>query len=220
MLVLVHNKRMKLCLFVATLFFLFISSAHAQTPVEKFTGTGKPLIGNLFGPKKIPPPTPDQIDESIALYDQCKKEDMISKYYDCDCLSADFLQRRRLNPNEQQYVLVDQSRRQCANKVDIAGGSYQSCISWAPQLRGDYEQYCQCYANSFAKNFAKNPTDSVRGREIMMTRALTGCNNGNELAEKRARQNLINRLKQQGVYESLFPGARINLPAEQRSNLN
>ncbi|PZP56207.1 MAG: hypothetical protein DI586_04540 [Micavibrio aeruginosavorus] len=125
-----------------------------------------------------------------------------------------------MNPDEQQYTLTDQSRRQCANKVDIAGESYKSCINWAPQLRGDYEQYCQCYANSFAKTFAKNPTDSVRGREIMMTRALTGCNNGNELAEKRARQNLINRLKEQGIYETLFPGAKLDLQAEPRSNPN
>ncbi|PZP53221.1 MAG: hypothetical protein DI586_11275, partial [Micavibrio aeruginosavorus] len=82
---------MKLCLLVATLFcFFFTIPAHAQTPVEKFTGTGKPLLGNMFGPKKIPPPTPQQIDESIALYDECRGNDMIRKYYDCDCLSADF----------------------------------------------------------------------------------------------------------------------------------
>ncbi len=211
---------MKLILLAAVSFCLFVVAAHAQTPVEKFTGTGRPPIGNLFGPRKVPPPTPAQIDESIALHDQCKSENMISKYYDCDCLSADFLQRRRLNPDEQQYSLVDQSRRNCANKVDIAGTSYERCIGWAPQLRGDYEEYCQCYANSFAKNFARNPTDSVRGREIMMTQALNSCTNGNELAEKRYRQNLINRLKEQGVYETLFPGARTDLPARQNSRLN
>ena len=198
---------MKFCLSLIFAVLLFAPiSAHSQTAEDRFQG--KIIPGKVFGQKKAPPPTPDQIDEAIGIYDECKASEMANKYYNCDCVSADFLQSRTEQPNEASYNILMASRKKCANTVDIAGSSYERCLTWAPRLKNDYEEYCGCYANNFAKNFAKSPTDSIRGREIMMTNALNGCNNSNEIEERRARQNMINQLKKQGLYEALFPSAK------------
>lgn len=209
---------MKLCLFLLiALLVAFVPRAYSQTPDQtpqsKFEGAA--TLGKIFGRKKAPPPTPEQIDESLVVYDQCKGSEMHNQYYNCDCLSADFLQSRTENPKEAQYTLVLKSRKKCGNSTNIAGLSYERCLSWAPRLKNNYEQYCSCYANSFARSFVKSPTDSIRGREILMTNALNGCNTGTELAERQARQNMINLLKKQGIYETLFPGAKKD-PAEEQ----
>ena len=181
-------------LLLLALGLIFIQSASAQN-----IPFGKPATKN---------PTPAQMDESFALYDQCEATDMIKKYYSCDCLAQNFLDLRTARPNDERDNLIFAARRKCPNTVDIAGESYTRCLSWAPEVRDDYQEYCGCYANAFATSFSARPTDSIRGREFIMTNALTSCNTGDEIAQKRARQNMIDQLKKQGVYESLFPNAK------------
>lgn len=155
-------------------------------------------------------PTPEQIDESFAVHDQCLRSDMVQRFYDCDCLSANFLDLRARAPSARQDSLLSSAQKKCANTTNIAGDAYQSCLGWATRLRTDYERFCSCYANTYAKNFAQRPSDSIKGRERMMTASLDKCGTGNEIAEDRARQNAIDALKRQGVYNRLFPGTRIN----------
>lgn len=185
------------------LLFLFISLLSTAAFAQSSNGA------DFLNPsKKTKQPTPAQMDESFALYDQCDASDMIRKYYSCDCLAAKFLELRVAKPQDPRDNLVTAARKKCPNTVDIAGASYQRCLSWAPQVRNDYNEYCACYANTFAKSFSKTPTDSIRVREAVMTNALNVCNKGDQVAQNRARQKLINQLKKQGVYETLFPNAK------------
>lgn len=192
---------MKFCLLLAVLLSFITTTAFAQTTYP-------------YPAKKKNKPTPEQIDEAFALFDQCDGSDAIKKYYDCDCLGRTFLELRTARPESSQYNLKNAARLKCPNTTDIAGASYQRCISWAPRTRGDYEAYCTCYANNFARNFSTRPTDSIRGREILMANALTSCNDKGDLAETRTRKRLIEELKQQGLYKTLFPGARIDSSEE------
>ena len=156
---------------------------------------------------KRTPPTQKQIDEAFSVSDNCKAADTVRNYYDCDCLSANFLELRTRNPDAKQDNLITAARKQCANMTGIAGDSYNRCLSWATTTRDDFERYCSCYANTFAKTFAKGPTDSIRGREMQMTYALNQCSTGNEIQQDLARQRAVEQLKNQGVYDRLFPGA-------------
>ena len=192
---------MKFSLLLAVILSFIAAAAFAQTTYP-------------YPAKKKNKPTPEQIDEAFALFDQCEASDAIKKYYDCDCLGRIFLDLRASRPNDSHDSLMNAARLKCPNTTDIAGSSYQRCMSWAPRSRGDYEAYCTCYANNFARNFSKRPTDSIKGREILMARALTGCNDKGDLAESRTRRRLIEELKQQGLYEALFPGARIEIAPE------
>ncbi len=162
--------------------------------------------------EKSPQPTPQQIDESFAVYDACQGSDMVRKYYNCECVGSTFLQMRALRPNDKQSDLIVDARKKCANTVDVAGAAYNNCLEWATTVRSDYESYCTCYANTFAKNFSQHPSDSIRGRTMMMTSALGECSTGHEIDEKRSRWNLLELLKKQGVYDTLFPAAKTNEP--------
>lgn len=164
-------------------------------------------------------PKPEHIEEAFSLYDECKSSDMVERFYNCDCLSANFLDLRARAPQARQDSLVASARRKCANTTEIAGGAYQSCLGWAPQIRTDYEDFCSCYANSYAKDFSRTPSDSIRGRERMMTASLDRCSTGSEIAEDRARQNAIDLLRSQGVYDRLFPASRTN-PSQENQTPN
>ena len=164
-------------------------------------------------------PTPEQIDESFAVHDRCVTSDMVQRFYDCDCLSANFLDLRARAPSARQDSLLAAAQKKCANTTSIAGDAYQGCLGWATRLRTAYERFCSCYANTYAKNFARHPSDSIRGRERMMTASLDKCSTGSEIAEDRARQNAIDTLKRQGVYERLFPGAKTD-PSQENPALS
>lgn len=152
-------------------------------------------------------PTQAQIDEAFSVGNSCKSYDTVRDYYDCECLSANFLELRTRNPDAKQDNLITSARKRCANTAGIAGDSYNRCLSWATTTRDDYERYCTCYANTFARTFAKGPTDSIRGREMQMTYALNQCSTGTEIQQELARQRAVEQLKNQGAYDRLFPGA-------------
>ncbi len=162
--------------------------------------------------KKKAAPTPAMIDESFTVYDECKATDMTTRYYDCDCQAANFLDMRAQYPDAKQRDLVIASRKGCANIVTIAGESYKYCMGWAPRIRPDYKSYCECYGNAFAKNFTDKPTDNIKGRERLVTAALNSCNKGATQAEQQARAREIKQLQEQGLYNQLFPGTKIQTP--------
>jgi len=213
-----HNKRMKFLSLFLIAFLLVAPAVYAQSesskPAPSKDESSGSFLGKLFGGKdaKPPAPTPKQMDEAFAVYDECKASDMVRKYYDCNCLAENFLNLRAADTDTPRDELIVTARKKCPNTVDIAGSSYQRCLDWAPRLRADYDQYCTCYANTFAKNFTTNPTDSIRGREMIMTRALVSCNTTDEIGERRARDRMIDQLKKQGVYETLFPNVKTNSP--------
>lgn len=187
---------MRVFLYLLLATFLFFPPAQSQTYYE------------LPRKNEKADPTPEQIDEAFALHDRCATSDMLQRFYDCDCLSANFLDLRARAPSARQDSLLSSAQKKCANTTNIAGDAYQSCIGWATQLRTDYERFCACYANTYAKDFTRRPSDSIRGRERMMTASLDKCSTGNEIAQGRARQNAIDMLKRQGVYDQLFPGSK------------
>ena len=175
--------------------FIFCTSAFAQTALLNID-------------PKAPQPTKKQIEEALEVQKSCDVTASMNLYYDCACVSAYFLDLRARRGDEvQQIDLITQAQRSCANKPAIAGLNYQRCMRWAPEERNDYESYCRCFANSYARNFSARPTNTIRGREAMMTTALNNCNKGDALGENRARDSLIEQLKQSGIYRYLFPGA-------------
>ena len=176
-------------------------SRFEDGPMKRFQG----LVEREKSSKN--PITTEQIDEAIAVYDDCKRQKMLSTYYDCDCMSSSFLELRRQKPDEKADILNNAARRACANKTYIAGDAYKNCTEWASSLRDDYREYCTCYANGFANNFGKSPTDSIRGRQVMMTNALYACRGKNEIARTESLDRIIDYLKRNGIFNTMFPGS-------------
>lgn len=198
-------------LLLLTLFTMLLP-AYAQDashPYSRFENGPMKRFEGLIEREKLSknPVTPEQIDEALDLYDDCKAQSMLSTYYDCDCMSSSFLELRRQKPDEKADILNDAARKMCANKTYIAGDAYKNCTEWASSLRDDYREYCTCYANGFATNFGKTPTDSIRGRQVMMTNALNACRGKNEIARTQSLDRVIDYLKRNGMFNTMFPGS-------------
>src|SRR5690606_37961092 len=71
----------------------------------------------------------------------------------------------------------------------------------------DYESFCSCYANRFARTFGDNPSMGRRDQERMMTDAMNGCNMERGYRQRQAQAEMTQDIKRSGWFDLLFPGA-------------
>ncbi len=198
-----HNSRMRYFTFLFVAFLVLSASfAYAEEQV-------KPRGYVPFGKeKKLPPITSEQLDESLAIYDECVANKVATTRYDCDCVGMRYLDlRRERGPLALAYDLKIAARHDCPNAPDVAGMMYERCLSWAPRERTDYERFCSCYASNYARRFSKNPSGSLLVQEAQMTASLSECDAGWVTKERLERRDLVEQLKERGLYKLLFPGA-------------
>ena len=215
---------MRFFLMILVTILLLPALAFAQAADNSAVPEGnEPLIGitrgSLPSMKQIVPRTPSEaeLQEANAIFRGCADNDRESSYYDCECISLNFLQQRLLdqrdandNPTASPFL---KARKSCPNPTGIAGMTYSRCLSWAPRLHSDYEVFCTCYANDYAKRFAYNPTSKPKINQIMMESSMNQCNAGQPVVDKMLRNQQIEYLKKQGRYEELFPSAKsLNQP--------
>ncbi len=212
--------------FFMTLTLILLIPASGFAADEPAVPEGnEPLIGITRGalpdPKEVVPGTPTEAElkEANTVFKSCDMNDRERAYFDCECISLNFLKQRMLdqrdvndNPTAAPF-LIENARKACPNPTAIAGLTYSRCLQWAPPMRSDYEPFCSCYANDFAKRFAFNPTSSLKINQIMMENSMNQCNAGQPVIDQIVRNEQIEMLKKQGTYEQLFPRAKnLNKP--------
>jgi hypothetical protein len=189
--------------------FLFLCVFTALAPQTVFAQNAQQDVVPGLLPADAPPPDPtaEQMDESLKVFDQCNGSTFITEQYDCQCLAAKFLDLRVRAPEKAQDLLIIEARKSCVNQPGVAGRAYTQCLSWYLTSRDDSEAFCSCYANDFAKRFADAPSNFLRVREHQITASLSACNVGAMTIDRLTRQKMIDDLKEQGLYDQLFPGA-------------
>lgn len=198
--------------------FLLIAtgSAMAQSAAGGTANAPDITRGQLPQDKLVVPKQPNkaQVEEASLMRKICEQS-MQKDYYDCECMSLKFLELRTLEGTDPQFQsdpvrLRALALKSCPNPINIAGNTYTRCLSWAPRLGLDYEEFCTCYANQYSKMFSSNPTTSLIAYEYMTKKSLTACNAGQPARDNLLRLKLIEQLKAQGTYETLFPNAQKN----------
>jgi hypothetical protein len=188
-----------------TLFTLCLisSASFAEDGVAK---------GKFAKDAKLKPYTNQQLDEAVKISDSCKAYDYTSIRYDCDCVGLKFLElRRKRGDGASQFELTQTAQQKCPNTPSVAGKIYTECTGWAPRQRGeDYQEFCSCYGSTYAKLFAKNPSEDLNVVESQMTRAMSSCNVNAVNVRAQERDEFIEKLKEKKVYDILFPGANEN----------
>lgn len=125
--------------------------------------------------------TPAELLEMQAVYSNCSTS-ISAIYYDCKCMAMKFIDRRAAEdedaPRAQRGLLLNKIAKECPNEPAIAGDAFQSCMEWAPLMRRDYRSFCECYANQYAKNFGKHPSEHSAQIRAMMTHAMRKCDFG------------------------------------------
>lgn len=199
---------MRTCLTYFVLFFLMVSSA---------AWAEDDLFQRGYVPDELPPATMDQIDEALQVSIQCKATTWSRTNYDCDCTGMTFLDlRRKKGDKADPSTLLFEARKSCPNAVEVAGATLKQCETWAKESRPyDYKDFCGCFASEFSRQYEKNTTDNEMVRERQMTASYITCDQGKNLDERMDRHEAVRRLKKEGLFDYLFPGAQRS-PQEKR----
>ncbi len=169
-----------------------------------------------IGPRSAAPRTPTEaeIEEGRGIYATCTREQALRETYDCQCVAVNFLIKRvELGPKADRQNLFIDSRKTCVNIAAIAGKYYSRCMEWASGTRSDYDAYCTCYANEYAKMFSVNPSINRSVREAQRTSAMNKCNVVRGFRERLQQSQVLQELKRSGEFEQLFPGSKDLKPA-------
>ncbi len=174
-----------------------------------------PLLGKLPGDKKpVAPkePTAEQLAEANSVFKACSQSENQSHYFDCECLSLTFLQLRLKDIELKgeslgHFVLMDEARKACVNTAGLAGKTYNECRTWAVGVRQDAEQFCSCYANTYAKTYAGSPTSNIKINERIMANSLQQCGAANASQLRVEQEREIVKMQENGTYQKLFPGS-------------
>lgn len=159
--------------------------------------------------KRLPVATPEQVDEALAVSQDCARHSRSSTYFDCDCVGMKFLELRRAAGDKAHapFLLIE-AEKSCPNMAGIAGQTYERCLAWGPQEIGyNYKEFCSCFGSEYGRIYGKNPTSNLMHREAQMTDAMTKCKYGDIKRQADNYDSWIEQLKQKGLYKSLFPGS-------------
>lgn len=125
--------------------------------------------------------------EAQDVYKLCQINAYQKKLFNCACLAGAFLQQReKLGPTAMQFEIFDmitnspETSSSCANTADIAGRTYQSCLTfaknWSPtEFDPDNEDVCSCTANKVAREFARTPRLNPQYIQILRSNAMKFC---------------------------------------------
>lgn len=141
-------------------------------------------------PAQNPPPVADPyadlpeeyIQEAQKYYSLCENDASLSLYYDCKCLGSKYLDKRiKLGPEVTHTVIALEIRGECADASRAAGYEYEQCVNNGAMMPYNIplEEYCACYANTFAKLYEKNSYDGPGARIFthFQTQAYVTCRN-------------------------------------------
>ncbi|HRQ61550.1 MAG TPA: hypothetical protein PLO23_08595 [Alphaproteobacteria bacterium] len=102
----------------------------------------------------------EAIEEAVQVSVDCKAEQMMAVYYDCDCYGMRFLEQRLIRgPLVGQDTVKQDIGTECPNLPAIAGSAYQACIGrglGSFPKKQDPEEYCSCVGNAYAKLYERS----------------------------------------------------------------
>ncbi len=123
----------------------------------------------------------EYILEAQQFFSRCKSSGTMSPYYNCKCLATKYLDKRiELGPEASDNDISFAIEGECPDASEAAGYKYTQCLKQLGAIppRTDPEEYCSCYANTFAKLYEQNrkgPSSKVFVR--LQAQAMTICRN-------------------------------------------
>ncbi len=124
---------------------------------------------------------PEQyIQEAQKYHTLCERTGSMWMYYDCKCLASTFLDKRiAMGPKVSPTAIASAIAGQCADASKAAGYEYQECVKNGVMMPINIpvEEYCSCYANTYAKLYEKYNRDGPSARTFVhfQTQAYISC---------------------------------------------
>ncbi|MGB4107996.1 MAG: hypothetical protein WBK55_09425 [Alphaproteobacteria bacterium] len=123
----------------------------------------------------------EYIQEAQKYFSLCERTGSMSLYYNCKCLASKFLDRRiQVGPKASMTSIALSITGECADATKAAGYEYQECVKNATLMPLDIpvEEYCACYANTFAKLYERDNRSGPSSKAFVhfQTQAYISCN--------------------------------------------
>ncbi len=125
--------------------------------------------------------TDKELDEANAMLEHCQSTLKLSRYYDCECYAAKYLDGRlNLGSLASKEEILYTFYNDCRNIIETTGHEYTRCMKktlYRPIEGVESKDFCECYARQWAKNFeAYQGTINLSSRRMMRLRARAYCN--------------------------------------------
>ncbi len=137
------------------------------------------LRQKALGENELQKINPAYLAEMDQVYNICATSSLYATYYDCKCQAVKFLdQRIKLGPSLPIESLMMRINTECANIPDLAGYAYNLCtknLSLLHYKDKDFAPFCECFANKFAKSYAREPMLSSRHVQMLQKNAYAAC---------------------------------------------
>ncbi len=140
-------------------------------------------VEDIYGTKTksdLPKITKAQLEEAQMVFDQCKSSLKISRFYDCECYAAKYLDARiEKGPLASKEGIIETFISDCRNIVETTGYEYTRCMAMTtkrPVKNIEPKDYCECYAGQWAKHFeAYQGLINFSSKNLMKERAIAYC---------------------------------------------
>lgn len=173
-------------LLIAGCFLLLAAgSAHAQQPLPESSPPQEDNSDKWERAREIFANLPDDIQQELEAeaqlaYQECTYQTNFSRYHDCECIGAYYLDERVLQgPEENKATILSTVQKECVNEAGVAGQNYSQCMMMNTQIMPtgglSMEEYCTCYANEMAKAYKENPKMDTRYLKGMMVEVSGRC---------------------------------------------
>ncbi len=124
--------------------------------------------------------TDKQREEAEAVFAECKKSIKMSRYYDCECYAARYLDERiKQGPLASKEEVANPIYNECRNIVESTGWEYSRCMkktAYKPIKNIESKKYCECYARKWGALFkAYQGVVNVDSKRMLRRRATAYC---------------------------------------------
>ncbi len=148
-----------------------------QPPASEVGGDSAADIDDDMGLSEI---TDAQLEEAEAMLRNCQSTLKLSRYYDCECYAAKFLDGRiKKGPMASKEEIIETFYSDCRNIIETTGYEYTRCMARTvkrPVKNIEPKDFCECYARQWAKNFeAYDGIVNFSSKNLMKLRARSYC---------------------------------------------
>jgi len=154
----------RLC--VILMFSLVLGSSHVRgqdslPPPGMLSEPAEPFYTSAGLYAQLPPEIQEELNEEAQkIYTDCSFSSRYAQFHDCRCLAIQYLDKRIMKgPEATEAALLTAIAGECVNDAGVAGYYYPQCkAQFSSLITSNIEEFCTCYANQMAKNYAKQPS--------------------------------------------------------------
>lgn len=179
-----HTRALGLKLLLCFLFVvLSLSPASAQKllpereserPTDPASVYARIMESEIF--LSLTPELQDEIiTESEFVFQTCTSNVNYATYHDCECIAPNFIEARLDDPTSNYKSLMSRISSKCPNSEGIAGMAFNGC-SRLSFVRNKDPGFCECVANSVARQYQQRPIAHVKIFQKYNDRAFSECN--------------------------------------------